>query len=224
MPAVVIVNLGTGNLRSVRKALEHVGADEVLVSGNPSDIRNAGHLVLPGQGAIGTWMRQLEHNEELGAAVRERLAPEAGPVLGICLGLQALYDASEENGGTRCLGILEGAVRRFDADPRSAGAADATPRRKIPHMGWNQVRQESAHPLWRGIDDGRRFYFVHSYYAESDDADHVAGTCEYGNRFIAAAARDNLFATQFHPEKSQRDGLQLLTNFIHWNGVSQPCS
>jgi glutamine amidotransferase len=219
MPAVVIVNLGTGNLRSVRKALEHVGADQVLVSNDPEEIRSAGHLVLPGQGAIGTWMEQLERDAKLAAAVRERLA--AGPVLGICLGLQALYGESEENGGTRCLGLLEGKVRHFSgahAQLPDAGCPGG-PRRKIPHMGWNQVWQEGNHPLWKGIDNGCRFYFVHSYFAESPDHDHISGSCEYGNRFIAAAARDNIFATQFHPEKSQRDGLRLLQNFIHWNGV-----
>lgn len=219
MPAVVIVNLGTGNLCSVHKALVHVGASDVRISSDPSDIRNAGHLVLPGQGAIGTWMRQLGEKPELAAAVRARLG--AGPVLGICLGLQALYAHSEENGGVGCLGLLDGKVRHFTA---SCGMEDAAGppggnRRKIPHMGWNRVRQASDHPLWQGIDDRQRFYFVHSYYVESGNEDDVAGTCRYGNRFTAAAARDNLFATQFHPEKSQRDGLRLLQNFIHWNGV-----
>ncbi len=219
MPAVVIVNLGTGNLYSVYKALVHVGAGDVRISSDPSDIRNAGHLVLPGQGAIGTWMRQLGKQPELAAAVRVRL--DEGPVLGICLGLQALYAYSEENGGVACLGLLDGEVRHFAA---SRGQADAAAhrgdgRRKIPHMGWNQVRQTSGHPLWRGIDDQRRFYFVHSYYVEANNEHEVAGTCTYGNRFTAAATRDNLFATQFHPEKSQRDGLRLLQNFIHWKGV-----
>lgn len=217
MPAVVIVNLGTGNLRSVRKALEHVGAGEVSVSAEPADIRNAGYLVLPGQGAIGTWMHQLGQQPELADAVRGRL--EEGPVLGICLGLQALYGYSEENGGTECLGLLEGEVRHFDTGAPVDENTDPISRRKIPHMGWNQVRQETDHPLWRDIEDNRRFYFVHSYYADSADGADVAGTCEYGNRFTAAAARGNIFATQFHPEKSQRDGLQLLHNFIHWNGV-----
>lgn len=218
MPAVVIVNLGTGNLRSVRKALEHVGAGEVVVSADPPVIRNAGHMVLPGQGAIGTWMRQLDEKPELATAVKARLGE--GPVLGICLGLQALYIRSEENGGTDCLGLLEGEVRRFQPDDtRADGSGAGMARRKIPHMGWNQVHQQSTHPLWQGIDNERRFYFVHSYYAESADAGDLAGTCEYGRRFTAAAARGNIFATQFHPEKSQRDGLQLLHNFIHWNGI-----
>ncbi len=212
MSEVVIVNLGTGNLRSVRKALEHVGAGDVRVSAEPADIRNAGYLVLPGQGAIGTWMHQLDTRPALAEAVRARLAD--GPVLGICLGLQALYRHSEENGGTGCLGVLDGEVKHFDSREGSPVG-----RRKIPHMGWNQVRQEMNHPLWKDIDNDRRFYFVHSYYADSADSADLAGSCEYGNRFTAAAARDNIFATQFHPEKSQRDGLQLLHNFIHWNGV-----
>ena len=217
MPAVVIVNLGTGNLRSVRKALEHVGAADVSVSADPTEIRNAGYLVLPGQGAIGTWMKQLDSRPELADAVKSRLGD--GPVLGICLGLQALYRHSEENGGPDCLGLLDGEVRHFDsADSTDPGEGNIG-RRTIPHMGWNQVRQETDHPLWQGIEDNQRFYFVHSYYAESADPADLAGTCEYGNRFTAAAARGNIFATQFHPEKSQRDGLQLLHNFIHWNGV-----
>ncbi len=219
MPAVVIVNLGTGNLRSVHKALEHVGARDVRISSEPSDIRNAGHLVLPGQGAIGTWMRQLGERPELAGAVRDRL--HEGPVLGICLGLQALYAQSEENGGVDCLDLLAGQVRHFTSaqsgqEPWSA--TDAAPR-KIPHMGWNQVRQTARHPLWQGIDDQQRFYFVHSYYVESSEAEEVAGICIYGHCFTAVAARGHLFATQFHPEKSQRDGLRLLYNFIHWNGV-----
>ncbi len=227
MPAVVIVNLGTGNLRSVHKALEHVGAREVRVSSAPSEIRNAGHLVLPGQGAIGTWMRQLDGRPELAAAVKERLSE--GPVLGICLGLQALYAYSEENGGVDCLGQFAGNVRHFASEPdwqqnfRLSGQIPG----KIPHMGWNRVRQSFEHPLWHGIEDQKRFYFVHSYYVEAARAEEIAGMCRYGNWFTAAAARDNIFATQFHPEKSQQDGLRLLSNFIHWNGVpyhaSDPC-
>lgn len=227
MSSIVIVNLGTGNLRSVSKAVVHVAEKPATVSADPEQIRAAGHLILPGQGAIGTWVSQLELNPDLRAAVIQRL--HNGPVLGICLGLQALYEYSDENGGTPCLGVLEGRVRHFADSHRSqkgdpgqgpGGSANhQAAHYKIPHMGWNQVKQTSHHPLWHGINDGERFYFVHSYYAQGANSDEVAGQCSYGNEFTAAAARENIFATQFHPEKSQQAGLRLLHNFINWNGV-----
>jgi glutamine amidotransferase len=194
----------------------------VTVSANPEEIRNAGHLVLPGQGAIGTWFGQLIGNQDLMDAVVERL--KSGPVLGICLGLQAFYDASEENGGIQGLGVLKGQVHHFSTHPAhqyDSGTAsnDATVRLKIPHMGWNRVSIKNPHPLWHGIENGERFYFVHSYYAETENPDQVMGECEYGNIFTAAAGTNNLFATQFHPEKSQHAGLQLLKNFLNWNGA-----
>ena len=220
---VIIADLGTGNLRSVSKAVSFVdrGA-RVAVSADPEEIRNAGHLVLPGQGAIGTWFGQLTRNQELMDAVVDRL--KSGPVLGICLGLQALYDASEENGGIQGLGVLKGQVHHFSTHPAhqsDAGAtgSDGIVRLKIPHMGWNRVFIRNRHPLWDGIDDGERFYFVHSYYAETENPDQIMGECEYGNTFTAAAGASNLFATQFHPEKSQHAGLQLLKNFLNWNGA-----
>ena len=202
MSSIVIVDLGTGNLRSVSKAVAHVCTDaRVCISAEPSVIAAAGHLILPGQGAIGAWVRQLNANPALRSAVVGRL--KQGPVLGICLGLQALYTHSEESGGTPGLGVFAGTVRHFAGGRRFGDGGHL----KIPHMGW------------RGIDDRQRFYFVHSYFVDSEQGAEVAGECEYGDVFTAAAARDNLFATQFHPEKSQCAGLQLLENFVNWDGA-----
>jgi len=248
MPGIVIVDLGTGNLRSVSRAAAHVcgGGDgdngAVCVSAEPRVIAAAAHLILPGQGALGAWIERLNANPDLRAAVLGRL--RAGPVLGICLGLQALYARSEENGGLPGLGLLDGSVKHFagahrrrcngdgdgdgDGNSNSDGDGDnaaagkpraANPvRLKIPHMGWNRVRRVREHPLWHGIEDGARFYFVHSYYVDAGARDEVAGESDYGVTFTAAAARANLFATQFHPEKSQQSGLRLLHNFVNWNG------
>ncbi len=229
MSSIVIVDLGTGNLRSVSKAVEHVCAGtgtaarvkcQVSISDEPAVIAAAGHLILPGQGALGAWVKQLNANPELRAAVMGRL--ERGPVLGICLGLQALYTRSEENGGTPGLGLFAGTVRHFAGGRPSngSGGGNGNGKLKVPHMGWNRVRHTRDHPLWDGIDDRRRFYFVHSYFVDSEQGAEVVGECEYGGAFTAAAARDNLFATQFHPEKSQRAGLRLLENFVHWDGAA----
>ncbi len=221
MARIVIADLGTGNLRSVSKALAFVSSDtEVSITAQADIIESADYLVLPGQGAIGTWFNQLNSDTALKTAVSRRL--NDGPVLGICLGLQALYDHSEENGGTQALGILSGRVKHFSTHPQHqiAGQTNAgkTGKLKIPHMGWNQVSKCIDHPLWHGIDDNEWFYFVHSYYVESDIKNQVMGECQYGNRFTAAAGSRNIFATQFHPEKSQHAGLQMLKNFINWNG------
>ncbi len=218
MPRIVIVDLGTGNLRSVSQALAHVAADaDITISAEPAIIESAEHLVLPGQGALGVWMARLNASTPLRSAVSARL--RSGPVLGICLGLQALYTASEENGGTPGLGLLDGMARHFAGAMAGGKKSAADGALKIPHMGWNRVRQIGAHPLWHGIADQQRFYFAHSYFVHSASGDEVVGECEHGIVFAAAAARDNLFATQFHPEKSQRAGLQLLKNFVNWNGV-----
>jgi len=217
MNKVVIVDLGTGNLRSVSKAVACVATGHVVrITANPQEIAAADYLILPGQGAIGTWIRQINCDPVLEDTVRRRLGE--GPALGICLGLQALYSVSEENQGTCGLDILKGRVRHFSSHERHQSTVPAQ-RLKIPHIGWNTVSIVNDHPLWQGIPDGERFYFVHSYYVESDDRSQVAGECGYGNRFTAAAAHENLFATQFHPEKSQRAGLKLLKNFLHWNGT-----
>jgi glutamine amidotransferase len=206
---IAVVDYGMGNLRSVSKALEHVDAGaNVRVTSRPEDLRLADRVVVPGQGAMPDCMRQLR---ERGLAEAVVEATRAKPFLGICIGLQMLFGHSEE-GGVDGLGVLPGAVRRFPA-----GLADREGHLlKIPHMGWNEVTQSKSHPLWRAVADGSRFYFVHSYYADAADAGSQSGQCTYGLPFTAAIARDNMFAVQFHPEKSQAAGLQLLRNFVHW--------
>jgi len=191
-----------GNLRSVSKALEHVAPGEtVVVTADPDVILSSGRLVVPGQGAMPDCMRNLEASgarEAVLEAMREK------PYLGICLGLQMLFERAEE-GATRGLAVLAGEVPRF----RLQGF-------KIPHMGWNEVLQARPHALWQGIPDASRFYFVHSYYPAPREAALAAATCMYGAPFTCAVARDNIFAVQFHPEKSQSAGLQLLSNFVRW--------
>ena len=207
MTTVAVIDYGMGNLRSVCKALERVAPDaDVRLAADAAGVRAADRVVFPGQGAIGGCLTALAC-DGLQAAVLDALKTK--PFLGICLGLQALYDYSEEGGGVQGLGVLPGRVRRF---------APTDPALKVPHMGWNQVQQTMAHPLWSGIAQGTRFYFVHSYFADAADDRWVAGTTEYGVRFTSAAARANIFAVQFHPEKSQQAGLTLLKNFMAWNG------
>jgi len=203
---IAVVDYGMGNLRSVSKALERVApGEEVVVTSDPVAIRGAERVVVPGQGAMPDCMRQLA-----ASGARDAVVEAAGskPFLGICIGLQMLFERGEE-GDTPGLGILPGRVPRFAmAGPDSA--------LKIPHMGWNEVAQARPHALWRGIADRSRFYFVHSYYPAPADAGLTAATCDYGTRFTCAVARDNIFAVQFHPEKSQNSGLQLLSNFVQW--------
>src|SRR6185436_14789011 len=189
-----------GNIRSVSKALEHVAPhDEVRVTADPKAIRAADRVVISGQGAMPDCMRQLANSGARDAVIE---AAGSKPFLGICIGLQMLFERGEE-GDTEGLGLLRGRVPRFKATEL-----------KIPHMGWNEVRQERPHALWQGIPDRSRFYFVHSYYPEPSDRSITAGTCDYGISFTCAVARDNIFAVQFHPEKSQNNGLQLLSNFV----------
>lgn len=207
--SIVVVDLGTGNLHSVAKAVEHVAGDrKVVVSHLPEVIQKASQIILPGQGAIGTWMKQLEQEHIREAVIR---ALESKPVLGICLGLQALFETSTEYDEGTCLNILPGKVDHF-----APYISEKNPHLTIPHMGWNNVIQTQNHPLWSGIQDGARFYFVHSYFAQCKNPADQAGRCDYGIPFTAAAARDNLFAVQFHPEKSQHDGLKLIENFVNW--------
>jgi imidazole glycerol-phosphate synthase subunit HisH len=209
---IAIVDYGMGNLRSVAKALAHVAPERsIAVSADPAVIREAAHVVLPGQSAMPDCMRCLDASglrEVVLEVVRTR------PFLGICLGLQMLFETSDE-GPTPGLGILAGRVVRFrDA----AMALPSGERLKVPHMGWNRVRQQKRHPLWAGIPDGARFYFAHSFHPEPADPAVTAGTTDYPAAFTCAVARANIFATQFHPEKSHRAGLQLLANFVAWDG------
>ncbi|MCO6412855.1 MAG: imidazole glycerol phosphate synthase subunit HisH [Thiogranum sp.] len=212
MSAIAIIDYEMGNLHSIAKAVEHVaGNTRVLVSSEAQEILAAERVIFPGVGGIAHCMDALRRRG-LDGVIREAVTTR--PVLGICLGMQALLDRSEENGGTGCLGIIPGEVRRFAenlVDPCSGA------RLKVPHMGWNQVRQND-HPMWDGIDQDSRFYFVHSYYAVPADPVDQAGTSDYGGEFCCALARGNLFAVQFHPEKSQRAGLTLLRNFSRWDG------
>ncbi|MDQ2696772.1 MAG: imidazole glycerol phosphate synthase subunit HisH [Pseudomonadota bacterium] len=210
MANIAVIDYGMGNLRSVARALEHVAPKaRVVVTQSRAAILEADRVVFPGQGAIGGCMAEL-HRLELADVVR-RVAADR-PFLGLCLGPQALLDFSEENGGVAGLGVLPGRVAGFSA----ALAAAAGERLKIPHMGWNQVRQTRPHPLWRAIAQDSRFYFVHSYYLQPGDPALTAGTTRYGIDFTSAIARDPVFAVQFHPEKSARAGLQLLANFVAW--------
>lgn len=207
---VAVIDYGMGNLRSVVKALEHVASDEkIILATGAADIAVADRVVVPGQGALPDCMHELESRGLRAAVVR---AAAEKPFLGICVGLQLLFEHGEE-GNADGLGILPGRVPRF---PREQMLAADGSRLKVPHMGWNEVQQRCPHPLWANIADEARFYFVHSYYVAPDDAAMCAGETRYGIPFTSAVVRDNIFAVQFHPEKSARDGLQLLANFMRW--------
>ncbi len=211
MNTVAIVDYGMGNLRSVSKAIEHVGEGaRVIVTSDPAVVAAADRVVVPGQGAMPDCMAELEARGLKDAVIR---AAAEKPFLGICIGLQMLFAHSAE-GDVPGLGILPGQVLRF---PTEAMVGADGCRLKVPHMGWNQVSQAEPHALWQGIADDARFYFVHSYYVEAGNADLIAGSTHYGILFTSAVAQANIFAVQFHPEKSAQAGLQLLGNFLRWN-------
>jgi glutamine amidotransferase len=207
--SIAVIDYGMGNLRSVSKALEHVaGGKQVIVTADPAQVAAAERVVFPGQGAMPDCMRELDARglrPAVLAAARDK------PFLGICIGLQMLFERSEE-GNVSGLGVFQGDVRHF---PDGKMLAADGQRLKVPHMGWNNVRQK-PHALWSDIADGSRFYFVHSYCVQPVDPALESGATEYGIPFTCAVARDNIFAVQFHPEKSARDGLQLLQNFVEW--------
>ena len=208
---IAVIDYGMGNLRSVSKAIEHVAGDaEVRTTDDPGYIAAADRAVFPGQGAARDCMAAIG-DHHLNQAILQ--AAESKPFLGICMGLQVLMRHSEENGGTDLLNLFLGEVKRFDG----LAMGDNGLPLKIPHMGWSPVDQRTSHPLWEGIEDHSRFYFVHSYRVVPEDVSVITATTDYGVRFTSAVARDNLFATQFHPEKSADTGLQLLRNFVNWD-------
>ena len=214
---IAIVDYGMGNLRSVYQAFHHVAPDDnILIAHKPEEITAADRVVLPGQGAMPDCMKHLEESGLLEALLD---AAKNKPLLGVCVGEQMLCDksaevrATENNQWTKCLGLIPGEVRRFELLGKKQPDGSAF---KVPHMGWNQVRQDKKHPLWAGIPDLTSFYFVHSYYVVPQRQEDITGSTEYGERFTSAVARDNIFATQFHPEKSAEYGLKLYQNFVSW--------
>lgn len=214
MRHVAVIDYGMGNLRSVSKAIEAVsGNTSVTVTSDPEIILSASHVVFPGVGAIRDCIAELKRLE-LDEVIKQ--VAEDKPLLGICLGMQALLTHSEENNGIAGLDIIAGEVKHFQIESETIDGAKL----KVPHMGWNQVHQEIDHPLWRNIDQDSRFYFVHSYYVSPRDQAVVAASTRYPESFTSAVCQDNVFAVQFHPEKSQRAGLQLLENFLQWDGQS----
>lgn len=208
---IAVVDYGMGNLRSVSKAIEYVASDKtVLITSKPEEVHAAERVVFPGQGAMLECMQELDGRDLHEAVVS---AAKTKPFLGICIGLQMLFDHSEE-GDAKGLGLLEGNVKKFALENVTDAAGEKL---KVPHMGWNQVYQyDKPHPMWQGIASGERFYFVHSYYVSLEDEASAMGYGEYPNKFTCAVAQDNIFAVQFHPEKSAQAGLQLLRNFVNW--------
>ncbi len=213
MKTVAVVDYGMGNLRSVTQAVLHAAQGsgvEVVWARRPEDVMAAARVVLPGQGAMRDCMREL-HQSGMYPAVMHAAAHK--PLMGVCVGMQMLLDRSQE-GPTDSLGLIPGEVVRFQLEGQRQPDGS---RYKVPQIGWNRVRQSRPHPVWAGVADGSWFYFVHSYYARPSDARHTVGEADYGGSFTAAVARDNIFATQFHPEKSADSGLALYRNFLHWN-------
>lgn len=216
MNKIAVIDYGMGNLHSVAKAVEHVGGDlaedvEVVITSDAKIISAADRVIFPGVGAIRSCMeeiRRLDVDRIVADAMKSK------PVLAICVGMQALMKSSEENGGVDCLGFVEGEVRYFGDNLTDVSGI----RLKVPHMGWNQVRQTKPHFLWKDVPDNSRFYFVHSYYVQTEKEELITGVTNYGTDIVATLADNNIFATQFHPEKSQEVGLTLLRNFLLWDG------
>ncbi|HET7797896.1 MAG TPA: imidazole glycerol phosphate synthase subunit HisH [Nevskia sp.] len=211
MEKIGVIDYGIGNLHSLGKSLERVaGNQRIVISYDPEELLDCDRLVLPGVGGVRACMnelRRLELNDLVIEASRKR------PLLGVCLGMQVLLERSEENGGVAALGLIPGDVMRFPDPP-----ADAIERLKVPHMGWNRVKQAVPHPVWDGVPDNSWFYLVHSYYAMPVNPDHALGVTDYTRPFASAVGRDNVVGFQFHPEKSQSVGLRLLANFANWDG------
>lgn len=210
---IAVIDYGMGNLHSVSKALEHAAPNSVVtVTSNPQVVENADRVVFPGVGAIRDCMHEIQRLS-IGDVVKKAI--DSKPVLAICVGMQALMENSEENGGIDCLKIMPGQVKYFGEN-----LVDSHNQKlKVPHMGWNNVNQSYDHPLWHKIQQDSRFYFVHSYYVEALNNPNVFATCNYGKEFAASVQKGNLFAVQFHPEKSANAGLQLLNNFCQWQGA-----
>ncbi len=216
---IAVIDYGMGNLHSVASALEHVApSTNIIVTSDVSAILSADRVILPGVGAIGDCMAEIRR---LGIPdIIQQLNAKNTPLLGICVGMQALMHSSEESGGTPCLDLIGGQVKSFSRNAVFAvsrdESCDSMERLKVPHMGWNQVQHNNAHPMWVNIENNSRFYFVHSYYLDLQDKSAGVGQAHYGIDFTAAVAFKNIFAVQFHPEKSHSNGLQLLKNFVNW--------
>jgi len=212
---IAVIDYSMGNLHSVHKALQHVTDDNVVITTNPEEIAKADRIVFPGQGAARDCMSEL-NKRELVDVVKE--VSTTKPFLGVCMGMQVLMEHSVEGGGIDCIGLYKGTVQHFTDH---IGATDSEGNRlKIPQMGWNKISHTQDHPLWKGIEDNARFYFVHSYFVEPEDKNLIAGETDYGLKYSSAIAKDNIFAIQSHPEKSADDGLKLLKNFTNWDGQS----
>jgi glutamine amidotransferase len=213
MNTVAVIDYGMGNLHSVAKALEHVPGDHrVVVTADATKILEADRVVLPGVGAMRDCMGEIKH---LGLDSIVHEVANSRPLLGVCVGLQAMLEYSTENDGVDCLGLFKGTVEAFPEDLHDPITNE---RLKVPHMGWNQVDQTMPHPMWKDIVPDTRFYFVHSYYVQPVGPEPIAGSTVYGFPFAAALTKENVFAVQFHPEKSQHAGLQLYANFVNWDG------
>ena len=217
MSIIAVVDYNMGNLRSVTQALQHVALPntEIKITSDADEVLKADRVVFPGQGAARDCMSELQARELIEVVVE---AARSKPFLGICMGMQVLMDRSEENDGVDLMGVYKGQVKHFEG---VIGRHDARGERlKIPQMGWNRIQHTQEHPLWKGIESGSRFYFVHSYFIETSNPALTAGTTDYGIDYTSAIAQDNVFAIQAHPEKSADDGLQLLRNFTQWDGQS----